>query len=48
MTAGISDVEVAERLGMENLTPTVIKRRCPFAVLKVSLKQVSIARIRMT
>ena len=47
-TAGISDVEVAETLGMEHLTPTVIRRRCPFAVLKVSLKQVSTARIRTT
>ena len=47
-TAGISDVEVAETLGMETPYATVIRRRCPFAVLKVSLKQVSTARIRTT
>ena len=33
---------------VDNLMPTVIRRRCPFAVLKVSLKQASTARIRTT
>ena len=45
-TAGISDVEVTETLGME--TPYAYRNKYLFAVLKVSLKQVSTARIRTT
>ena len=48
-TAGISDVEVAETLGMEyTRTLTVIRRRCPFALFKGQLETGSTARIRTT
>ena len=47
-TAGISDKKSLKHWEWILLTPTVIRRRCPFAVLKVSLKQVSTVRIRTT
>ena len=47
-TAGISDVEVAETLGMETPYAYRNKRRYRSPCLKVSLKQVSTARILTT